>query len=170
MSAPNRDIILSEQQILCELNFGYIGNYPLAGMGEPWSMKIKETHRILKKQGIGAILTLTEDDLYGEKHIKGGFNACHVPIDDCEAPTMNAMEKALSFIEVSIKNGVNVAVHCFEGRGRTGTILCGWVGLKEDLNPVDAIKRIYKLRPCCVITPPQREFLHHFLNDSLKNS
>ncbi len=155
---------LTASQILYEINFGYMGNYPVAGMGEPWSMKIEETHKILKERAIGAILTLTEDDLYGKRHQNAGFLYCHVPIDDCEAPTADGMKKALEFINSSIDKGLGVAAHCFEGRGRTGTVLCAWVGLKESLDGEKAIKRIYELRPCSVITPPQREFLHDFID------
>ena len=163
MDYSNKYKIISELHILSEINFGYIGDYPVAGMGEPWSMKIGETQDILKKHGIGAILTLTEEDMYGPKHMTAGFKTCHVPIDDCEAPTMKAMENAIEFIDVSVETGLKVAVHCFEGRGRTGTVLCGWVGLKESLTGEKAIKRIYELRPCSVITPPQRKFLCEFL-------
>ena len=47
--------------------------YRVAGMGEPWSMHLHRTHQLLCQQGIGAILTLTEDDLYGERNRQAGF-------------------------------------------------------------------------------------------------
>jgi atypical dual specificity phosphatase len=149
--------------LLSELHFGYVGGYPLAGMGEPGTIRMEETFTALKAVGIGAVLSLTEDNPYGHLLQSAGFSHCHIPVHDCHAPSMLQMAAAMSFIDDSIGNGLRVAVHCMEGRGRTGTVLCAWVGRKERLNPEAAIRRIYELRPCSVITPPQRKFLHEFL-------
>ena len=147
-----------------ELHFGFLGDYPVAGMGEPWAYKIKDTHAFLKEQGIGGILTLTEDDLYGENHRAAGFLHFHEPIDDCEPPTIEGMDRTLQFIDQCIDQGFGVAVHCFEGRGRTGTILAAWLGIKESLNGEDAIIRVHMLRHHTVLTPSQREFIHLYLD------
>lgn len=150
-------------ELLSELHFGYIGDYPVAGMGEPGTIHMEETCAALKAVGIGAILSLTEDNPYGRLLQKAGFSHVHIPVDDCQAPSMDQMAEVLSFIDGSITNGLRVAVHCMEGRGRTGTVLCAWVGKKERLSPEAAIRRIYALRPCSVITSPQRKFLYEFL-------
>ncbi len=149
--------------ILNELRFGFIHPYPISGMGEPWSMKIELTHEILREKGIGGILTLTEDDPYGKLHTAAGFFHHHEPIDDCEPPDREGMDRALLFIDNCLKKKVGVAVHCFEGRGRTGTVLCAWLGKKESLCPEDAIKRTYELRVHTIITPSQRAFLKEYL-------
>ncbi len=153
----------SKLDILNELRFGFIHSYPLAGMGEPWSMKIELTQQILREKGIGAILTLTEDDPYGKLHVAAGFIHHHEPIDDCEPPDRKGMDRAIAFIDDCLGKKVGVAAHCFEGRGRTGTILCAWLGRKESLSPEDAIKRIYELRIHTIITPSQRAFLKEYL-------
>ena len=154
-----------KSDILTELRFGYIGNHPVAGMGEPWSSKLEETHRLLKQSGIGAILCLTEDDLYGRQHETAGFRFLHIPIDDTFPPTTDGMDLAIGFINQCIENRIGVAAHCFEGRGRTGTILCGWLGLRESLNSNDAINRIRHLRHHTVLTPSQRQFLAYYLDE-----
>jgi atypical dual specificity phosphatase len=150
-------------EIIKELRFGVLDGYPVAGMGEPWASKLPETHALLLKNAIHAVLTLTEDDLYGKHHIEAGFLHLHIPIEDCEPPTVDDMDRAVAFIDECMDQGRGVAVHCLEGRGRTGTVLAAWLGKKEALNCSDAINRIHTLRHHTVLTPSQREFLGIYL-------
>jgi atypical dual specificity phosphatase len=122
------------------------------------------TLRLLKEQGIGAILTLTEDNLYGREYVAAGFLNHHEPIEDCEPPSMNGMHRALAFIDDCLHEGRGVAVHCLEGRGRTGTVLAAWLGRKERLGAPEAIRRVRSERHHTVITPTQRSFLDEYLN------
>ena len=126
-------------------------------------MLINRTLRILKELRIKAILTLTEDDLYGKKYLSDGFFHLHEPIEDCEPPTVQGMDRAIAFIDSNLKKGVGVVAHCAEGRGRTGTVLGAWLGLKESLNPHDTILRISQLRSHTILTPTQRSFLNYYL-------
>lgn len=153
-------------ELIKELRFGFVGDYPVAGMGEPWASKMEITHELLRSQGVGGILTLTEDDLYGRKHLEAGFLHFHEPVNDCEPPAPEAMERALGFIDRCLARGTKVAVHCFEGRGRTGTVLTAWLAKEEGLGAAEAIHRIHELRRHTVLTPSQREFLFTFLEDS----
>ena len=150
--------------ILREICFSYLHTYPVAGMSEPWSAKMDSTLAMLKEQGIGAILTLTEDNLYGEDYRAAGFLNHHEPIEDCEPPTIEGMDRAIRFIDNCLEEGHGVAVHCLEGRGRTGTVLAAWLGCKESLSPQDAVRRVYDLRERTTITPTQRAFLDRYLN------
>ena len=152
------------ENILAEIRFEYFPSYKLAGMAEPWAMKVNRTLQLLKENGIGAILTLTEDDLYGKKYLRAGLLHHHEPIEDCEPPTVEAMDRAIRFIDSCIAQNRAVAVHCLEGRGRTGVVLAAWVGLKESLDAAQAVERVYKGRRECVITPSQRDFLQKYLN------
>ncbi len=163
-----RDKSHPDHLILAEIRFGFLPPYKVAGMAEPWLEKIKPTIELLKANAIGAILTLTEDDLYGKYYRAAGFLHHHEPINDNEAPTVKTMDSAIFFINSSLEKGYGVAVHCLEGRGRTGTVLCAWLALKESLCAMDAIERIYKLRYCTVISDPQREFLHRYLKKTTK--
>ncbi len=151
--------------VLKEIRFGYLDPYRVAGMSEPWSLKMETTLCLLKEEGIGAILTLTEDNLYGTEYRAAGFVNHHEPIEDCEPPSMEGMDRAIGFINNCLEEGYGVAVHCLEGRGRTGTVLGAWLGLEESLGPQDAIKRVYELREHTIITPTQRSFLHQYLRD-----
>lgn len=153
----------SDNDILNEIRFGFLHTYAIAGMAEPWHSLVPRTLGLLEGKGIGSILTLTEDDLYGDQYIQAGFLHHHEPVDDCFPPTAEGMERALSFIDSSIKKGRPVAVHCLEGRGRTGTVLCAWLALKESLDFERALERVHELRECTVLTESQRKFLRDFL-------
>lgn len=150
--------------LLQEIRFGFLYTYRVAGMSEPWPMKMDPTLALLKEQGIGAILTLTEDNLYGERYKAAGFVNAHEPIEDCEPPTREGMDRAIGFINTCLAEGCGVAVHCLEGRGRTGTVLGAWLGLQESLTPEDSIRRIHDLREHTILTPTQRSFLERYLN------
>lgn len=166
MTDNRKEISQFELRILKDIRFCFLHPYSVAGMGEPWSMKLEETQQILKKQGIDAILTLTEDDPYGKLHREAGFAHHHEPVDDCEPPSTEGMNRAIEFINSFLEKDIGVAVHCLEGRGRTGTILCAWIGLKESLSPEQAIRRIHELMIHAVITPSQRSFLKQYLVNS----
>jgi len=154
-----------DKDILCEIRFGFIHPYKLAGMAEPWAAKVDETLEALKGKGIGAILTLTEDNPYGKRYRNAGLLHHHEPVNDCEPPpSIESMERAVTFIDDSLSRDCAVAVHCLEGRGRTGMVLAAWVGLKEELDSEAAVDRMYKARFHTIITPSQRNFLDKYLN------
>ncbi len=67
--------IYSDSPILQQIHFSLLASYKVAGMGEPWLNKLEETHVALAECGIGAILTLTEDNLYGDRHLAAGSTA-----------------------------------------------------------------------------------------------
>jgi len=149
--------------LIDELRFGFVGPYRVAGMGEPWLGKMDTTHRFLRGQGVGAILTLTEDDLYGARHRAAGFRHLHEPVEDTEPPDRGGLGRALRFIDGCLEQGTGVVVHCMEGRGRTGTVLCAWLAARERLEAKEAVRRIHALRPCTVLSPTQRAFLFRVL-------
>jgi len=75
------------------------------------------------------------------------------------------MDRIIAFMDGALDDGLAVAVHCCEGRGRTGTILGVWLGVKLGLSGEDAIENIYKMRFHTVITVEQRKFMIAYLAD-----
>jgi len=91
----------------------------------------------LKEQGIGAIVNLCGEfsDLH-EIERNAGFEVFFLPIPDETAPTMEAMEKGLEWLDEAIYLGKKVLVHCHHGIGRTGTFVTAYLlrrgyGLKK---------------------------------------
>ncbi len=157
------EIVQDIDGCLARIIFGFVGPYPIAGMGEPWHSYQDQTFALLKQAGIGAVLTLTEDDPFGQAYTDAGFLHLHEPIDDAYPPDPPALERALAFIDSALAQNHGTAVHCLEGRGRTGVVLCAWLAKKEGLGPLDAIARLRNLRPFTALSPEQKDFLLSFL-------
>ncbi|ACL06715.1 dual specificity protein phosphatase [Desulfatibacillum aliphaticivorans] len=156
-------VIRQPHPLLDQILFGLLGPYPVAGMGEPWKSKIQDTLAALREKGVGAVLTLTEEDYLGLEYTAAGFLHLHAPIDDYEAPGRKTLELAVDFIDHCLDQGVGVAAHCLEGRGRTGTVLAAWLARKENLDGEAAIRRVRSLRPITALSPAQKQFLLDYL-------
>lgn len=156
--------MLNTMNLLDEIRFEFLPGYKVAGMAEPYVSKLPQTLEALKKNGIGAVISLTENDFFGVYFREAGFYHLHAPIDDCEPPSWDAMDTILDFIDEMTAKDIGVVVHCCEGRGRTGTVLGVWLALQKGLDGKEAIEEIYKLRNHTVLTTNQRAFMEKYLN------
>jgi len=78
----------------------------------------------LHEQGISAILNLcAEFPLLPDRERQAGFEVYHLPIPDEGAPDLEALEKALAWLDEALYLGKKVLIHCRFGIGRTGTVL-----------------------------------------------
>ncbi len=145
------------------LNFSFIIPDSVAGMARPGlTGPLTDDLAFLSRQGIKAILSLSETPLEADSVRGNGFSYLHVPVADFTAPTIEKVEKCVDFIErmVSIEDRP-VVVHCGAGCGRTGTILaCYWVsrGLSAD----EAVERVRSARPCSIETESQRALIYQY--------
>ncbi len=100
----------------------------------------------LKLQGIDAIMNLCAEycDLHNIEAEKG-FEVYYLPIEDEEAPQLQALENALAWMDEAIYLGKKVYLHCRHGIGRTGTILSAYL-LRRGLGSKLVKKKIKTLR------------------------
>ncbi len=100
----------------------------------------------LRQNGIDILMTLTEQNMPRAWIDNAGLMSVHIPIPDMEAPTMDQFHKAIQIIEKAHQSNMGVCIHCWAGRGRTGTILAGYF-LTKGLSASDAIAKVRQLRP-----------------------
>lgn len=131
----------------------------LAGCSRP-NLAIADDLAWLRDQGIGAVLTLTEQPLPTDLLARNGLVGLHIPVDDMTAPTPAQLDEALDFIHAQIQLHA-VAVHCLMGMGRTGTVLAAYL-IRHGASPDDAIRHIRSLCDGAICTPGQERALANF--------
>ena len=67
-----------------------------------------------------------------------------ISVEDYGAPSLQELDYVVNYISRQLDNEKPVMVHCSGGKGRTGTILAGYLIKKG--NNMTAEKAIYKLR------------------------
>ena len=88
------------------------------------------------------------------------------PIRDMTAPTAAVMAEVLDAIDLALEAGQTVYLHCWGGRGRTGTVVGCWLARHGRATGEAALRRIQKLRAAeptahkaSPETPGQRELV-----------
>jgi atypical dual specificity phosphatase len=125
-------------------NFTWVVPDRLAGSGRPMT---KGDLEWMKKEGMGALVSLTEDPLPDEWVTSTGIKYLHNPLEDHGMPSIEEIDGALIFISRQIEAGKAVVVHCAAGQGRTGTILASYFIVEEGLSAEEAIRKVRRLRP-----------------------
>jgi atypical dual specificity phosphatase len=125
-------------------NFSWVVRDKLAGSGLPVT---EEEFRWLIEKGIKSIVSVREVPLPSKWLDGSGIDYLHLMVEDYGAPSMEAMEKTVEYIDKSIHSGKPVLVHCAAGKGRTGAVLAAYLIKKENLTAEQAIKKIRLMRP-----------------------
>ena len=149
------------------------GEYP----GHPAAGNAKERVARHIEAGISFFLDLTEEDeldpytrFLPERHPVSGLPMVHkrMPIRDVDVPKSAAeMTAILDSIDGALKEGHVVYVHCWGGRGRTGTVVgCHFVrrgstGREALLQVAELWKKVEKSawKPTSPETDRQRSFV-----------
>lgn len=140
---------------------GEIGRHGTVPTGMTLAQSLDEDLRWLRRQGIGAILTLTETPLPSQPLLTHDLVALHLPIDDQTAPRQADFLAALDFIDQQRIAARGVLVHCRIGEGRTGAILAAYL-IRQGATPQQALARLRALRPGAVSAAAQEAALVTF--------
>lgn len=142
-------------------NFSFLIEGKLAGMARPGrSRSLVEDIEFLKAQGIGAIVSVTEQPLDGGLVRGTGLRYLHLAVPDYEAPTIRQIEEFIEFMEAVDSDGA-VVVHCYAGQGRTGSLLaCALV--HHGMSAEEAIRTVRAKRPPSIDTWVQEQIIFEF--------
>jgi protein tyrosine phosphatase (PTP) superfamily phosphohydrolase (DUF442 family) len=86
---------------------------------------------------------------YAESCDRCGISVANWPIDDTTAPTPTLMRAILDDIERTIADDRPVFVHCWGGRGRTGTVVGCWLIENGFASPSSCVDFIRHRRSRC---------------------
>jgi atypical dual specificity phosphatase len=140
-------------------NLTWIVPKVLAAMGRPYDLR--KAVELFKDAGIGVVISLTETALNTDILAEFDIEYHHIPVDDFRAPDAAQIERFVSVVAAAREAGRRTLVHCFAGRGRTGTMAaCYLVSLGR--TPEEALAEVRSLRPGAVETEEQEEAVHDY--------
>src|SRR5438128_5744513 len=96
----------------------------------------------LRKMGFSVVVSLECDRLNTFEIEGSGFEHKKICVEDFTAPTLDQVDEFVAFVDSKIGEGKKVLVHCYAGRGRTGTMLAAFLihqGMSSDA-PVREIR------------------------------
>jgi atypical dual specificity phosphatase len=126
----------------------------LAGVRKPTAQELED----LRSLGIGAIVSVMDNpenlDLYQQVEI----SYLWLPIQGGTAPSLEQIQELQQFIELQNRLEQGVAVHCTNGRRRTGTMLAAYL-IQTGSTYEDALRMLQLANPDLELREAQIAFL-----------
>lgn len=123
---------------------------------------------LLYKQGIRAVVSLTERPLKRSLLEEKGVAYLHLPVADMEPPTPENVVAFSEFVDQNEKENRSVVVHCGAGRGRTGTLLVIYL-IQRGCDAREALAQVRMKRPGSVETAEQEAVLFEYAENLKKD-
>lgn len=121
----------------------------------------------LRKMGYSVVVSLECDRLDTFEIEDAGFEHKKICVQDFTSPTLEQIDDFLQFVDAKLAEGKKILVHCFAGRGRTGTMLAAYL-VHQGMSAESAIREIREKAYAAygsvrgVIEPEQEETLYQF--------
>jgi len=102
--------------------------------------------KFLERNQIKNIVNVTKkaENVYEER-----INYMRIKVDDQEwEPISISFQRAVQFIKKCKEDGLNVFVHCMEGRSRSATIVLAYLMVEEKMDLLSAYEEVLRCRSC----------------------
>ena len=130
-----------------------------AGIGFADGIRPERHVVLLEEERVGAILSLTAEPSIPSN---GWVRKLH-PLPGMAPPRDRAeMDHLVDWIEGQRAAGKSVFVHCLAGKGRTGTVLAGWLMRTRGWTATRAINHLRQRQPAAVESQEQEGFLEAY--------
>ena len=137
----------------------------LAGLPGPAYMEWDFSR--LRKMGFSVVVSLECARLNTFEIEDAGFEHRKICVEDFTPPTFDQMDEFVEYVEARLREGKKVLVHCYAGRGRTGTMLAAYL-VRQGMTAEAAVREIREKAHRAygtlvgVIEPEQEETLQQY--------
>lgn len=121
----------------------------------------------LRKMGFTVVVSLECARLNTFEIEDAGFEHKKICVEDFTAPTFDQIDEFVAFVDAKLEEGKRTLVHCFAGRGRTGTMLAAHL-IHKGMSAEAAIREVRERASRAygpvrgIIEPEQEETLYQF--------
>lgn len=135
--------------------------------GTPWPGVVHDVRYdldVLRTVGITCLISLTESPFDPVLAAEFGLRCIASPMPDMHPPSFDQAVDLCRAIDHALSAGDVVAVHCYAGLGRTGTVLVAyalWCGRGQQTG-AQALAAARRIHPGWVQSQVQMDFLNHF--------
>ncbi len=138
------------------LNFSYLIPGVLAGSSMPRGRK--DLKRLVN-EGIQVLITAMEHSLNEDLVKEVGLEYHYFPVLPYGTPSLQHINDFVDLVNTNRVKNRPVAVHCYMGWGRTGTLLASYL-ISERMSADEAIDKVREKRPGSIETLGQEQILH----------
>lgn len=96
--------------------------------------------------------------------MKNKIEFLHLKVDDFSSPSIEELDNTVDYMIDKIDQDESILVHCLAGKGRTGTVLAGYLIKNDKINAQRAIEKVRILRTGSIQTDQQENTLYHYEN------
>ena len=108
----------------------------------------------LRRLGIQAMISLLDEKHLIPAYLQSGFAAASIPLSDFQAPSRQQIAVCMRLLQDLEAAGTAAYIHCYAGRGRSGTMAAAWL-IHKGMSALDAIARLRRIKAGTVETDAQ---------------
>ncbi|MBG1260621.1 dual specificity protein phosphatase family protein [Nostoc commune] len=137
----------------------------LAGVRKPIAEELTE----LQTAGVQAIVSVMDDPSNLDLYQRANIPYLWLPIKGGATPSQEQLQDLQNFVESQNNFGKGVAIHCTNGRRRTGTMLASYL-ICSGSSYNDAIQTIGRTNPEIELREAQHNFLQELEQQELEHT